>query len=140
MRVNKFNSEGCFDSIPIVTFTNLTNKKKAEKNSVFKPFVYICSNYSGNTCRDLKKARDFCSFAIRKNYIPLASYMLFSKHLDADNPINRELAMILLGKCSELWVFGSAISKAMAEEIAKAKKLKLLIRYFNENLEEADIL
>ena len=137
MRVNKFNCKGFNDPIPIVTFTNLNNKKKAEKNSVFKPFVYICSNYSGNTCRDVKKARDFCSFAIRKNYIPLASYMLFSKLMDADNPINRELAMILLGKCSELWVFGNTISKAMAEEISNAKKLKLLIRYFNENLEEA---
>lgn len=140
MRVNKFSSEGCYGPTPIVTFTNLNNKKKAEKNSAFKPFVYICSNYSGNTGRDFKKARDFCSFAIRKNYIPLAPYMLFSKLLDTDNPINRELAMILLGKCSELWVFESTISKAMAEEIAKAKKLKLLIRYFNENLEEADIL
>ena len=48
--------------------------------------------------------------------------------MDDDDSKERELAMfmnmVLLGKCNELWVFGSTISNGMAQEIEKAKKRK----------------
>ena len=60
--------------------------------------------------------------------------------MDDDKPEERELAMfmdlVLLGHCSELWVFGSTISEGMRMEIAKAEKKLIRIRYFTEEMEE----
>lgn len=53
----------------------------------------------------------------------------------------RELAMfmnmVFLGRCEELWVFGSDISEGMQMEIQKAQKKNMKIRYFTEDLVEA---
>lgn len=144
MGVNKFNSEGYYDPTPFVALTKVIKEEKAERKSAFKPLVYICSPYSGDTATNVKKARDFCRFAIRKNYIPLAPHLLFPQFMDDNNPKDRELAMlmnmVLLGKCNELLVFGSTISDGMAQEIEKAKKRRQLIKYFNEELQEVDSL
>ena len=60
-------------------------------------------------------------------------------YLDDEDPEERELglriALILLGKCEELWVF-DRVSKGMAEEIAKAKRRNMPIRYFDFRCEE----
>ena len=45
-------------------------------------------------------------------------------------------ALILLGKCDELWIFGDRISQGMAREIAQAKRRNIPIRYFNGRCEE----
>ncbi|KOA21169.1 hypothetical protein CLHOM_02990 [Clostridium homopropionicum DSM 5847] len=144
MTISKFNSEGYYDPTPYAAITNVIKEEKAERNSAFKPLVYICSPYSGDIDINVKKARAFCRFALEKNCIPLAPHLLFPQFMDDDIPQERELAMfmnmVLLGKCNELWVFGDIISKGMAEEIAKAKKRKQLIRYFNEKLQEVDSL
>ncbi|MCQ4922217.1 DUF4406 domain-containing protein [Tissierella carlieri] len=140
MGVNKFNSEGYHDPTAFEALTNIIEKEKAEKRAAFKPLVYICSPYAGDIDNNVKKARKFCRFAIEKNHIPLAPHLLFPQFMDDNDTKERELAMfmnmVLLGKCNELWVFGSIISKGMEEEIAKAKKRKQLIRYFNEHLQE----
>lgn len=140
MGVNKFNSEGYYDPTPYAAITNIIKGLKAEKNSVFKSLVYICSPYSGDIDTNVKKARAFCRFALEMNCIPLAPHLLFPQFMNDNIPQERELAMfmnmVLLGKCNELWVFGNIISNGMAQEIAKAKKRKQLIRYFNERLQE----
>lgn len=140
MGVNKFNSEGYYDPTPHTAITNIIKGLKAEKNSVFKPLVYICSPYSGDIDTNVKKARAFCRFALEMNCIPLAPHLLFPQFMKDNIPQERELVMfmnmVLLGKCNELWVFGDMISNGMEEEIAKAKKRKQLIRYFNEKLQE----
>ncbi|MBV4421051.1 DUF7768 domain-containing protein [Clostridium tyrobutyricum] len=144
MKINKFNSEGYYDPTPYVAITNVIKEEKTERNSAFKPLVYICSPYSGNIEENVKKARAFCRFALEMNCIPLAPHLLFPQFMDDENPQERELAMfmnvILLGKCNELWVFGNTISNGMAQEIEKAKKRKQLIRYFNEKLQEVGSL
>jgi hypothetical protein len=60
--------------------------------------------------------------------------------MDDDNENEREMAMhfnyVLLGKCSEVWVFGGVISRGMAREIALAKKRRMKIRWFTWNMEE----
>lgn len=140
MNINKFNSEGYYDPTTYEVLTNILKEEKAEKNSAFKPIVYICSPYSGDIDINVKKARAFCRFALEKNYIPLAPHLLFPQFMNDDIPQERELAMfmnmVLLGKCNELWVFGNTISNGMAQEIEKAKKRKQLIKYFNEKLQE----
>lgn len=144
MNINKFNSEGYYDPTPYAAITNITKGLKAEKKSVFKPLVYICSPYSGDIEENVKKARAFCRFALEMNCIPLAPHLLFPQFMNDDIPQEQELAMfmnmVLLGKCNELWVFGDIISNGMAQEIERAKKHKQLIRYFNEKLQEVDSL
>ncbi|WP_337833210.1 DUF7768 domain-containing protein [Desulfoscipio gibsoniae] len=44
--------------------------------------------------------------------------------------------MVWLGKCDELWVFGSNISSGMSKEISKAKERGIPIRYFTKYCEE----
>ena len=44
--------------------------------------------------------------------------------------------IVFLGRCEQLWVFGSTISKGMAAEIEKAKQKKMVIRYFTEDCKE----
>ena len=54
----------------------------------------------------------------------------------AERAIGMFMGMVLLGKCEQLWVFGSTISKGMAAEIEKAEKRDMPIRYFTEQCEE----
>ena len=46
------------------------------------------------------------------------------------------MGIVFLGKCNELWVFGETITNGMQREIDKAKKRRMTIRYFTEELEE----
>ena len=46
--------------------------------------------------------------------------------------------MVFLGKCTELWVFGEDITNGMEQEISKAKKRRMTIRYFTEDMEEVE--
>ena len=45
MNIDKHNSEGYYDP---TSFDALTNVAKAEKQSAFRPLVYICSPFSGD--------------------------------------------------------------------------------------------
>lgn len=60
--------------------------------------------------------------------------------MDDDDELEREMAMhfnyVLLGKCSEVWIFGGVISRGMAREIALAKKRRMKLRWFTQDLKE----
>ena len=68
----------------------------------------------------------------------MAAHLLLPQFMSEKN--ERELAMfmdmVLMGKCEEVWVFGSEITSGMAEEIAKAKKRRMTVRYFTEDCKE----
>ncbi|MFT8313417.1 MAG: DUF4406 domain-containing protein [Clostridium sp.] len=140
MCISKYNSEGYQDPTTYQALTNIIKGERAEKNAAFKPLVYICSPYSGDIVGNVKKARDFCRFAVDKNTIPIAPHLLFPQFMNDDIPQERELAMfmnmVLLGRCSELWVFGEKVSKGMSAEIQRAKQKRMTIRYFTEDLKE----
>ena len=57
---------------------------------------------------------------------PNCSHLMFPQFMDDENPEERELAIfmdiVLIGKCSEVWVLGNTISSGMAREIEVAKK------------------
>jgi len=140
MGINKYNPEGYRDPTPHEALTNIMKKEKAEKKSAFKPLVYICSPYSGNVEENVNKARSFCRFALEQNCIPIAPHLLFPQFMDDEDIEERELAIfmdiVLMGKCSEVWVLGSTISSGMVREIEVAKKRRQNVRYFNEGYEE----
>ena len=140
MSINKYNSEGYYDPTPHQALTNIL---KEENKSTFRPLVYIASPFSGDVERNTERARGYCRLAVSKGYIPLAPHLHYPQFLNDDDKEERELGLffglVLLCKCSEIWVFNK-ISVGVAKEIAKAKKRGMPIRYFNGRCEEVDSL
>lgn len=145
MRISRYNSEGYYDP---TTYEALSAVGKLEKEAMaakraYRPLVYICSPFSGDTDGNTRKARRYCRFAVRNGCIPLAPHLLFPQFMDDTKPTERNLALfmdiVLLGKCDQLWVFGKEISAGMAAEIGKAEKKNMTIRYFTEELKEAAV-
>ncbi|MFY9282846.1 MAG: DUF4406 domain-containing protein [Miniphocaeibacter sp.] len=137
MKISKLNSEGYYDPTPHKALTNIMKKEKTKKE--YLPLVYIASPFSGDMERNTTKAQGYCRFAVKEGYIPLAPHLHYPQFLDDEDPDERKLglrfALILLGKCEELWVF-DRVSKGVAQEIAKAKRRNMPIRYFNSKCEE----
>ncbi|MDE6901987.1 MAG: DUF4406 domain-containing protein [Lachnospiraceae bacterium] len=129
MGIRKFNSEGYYDPTPHEALKSIRD---------YRPLVYVCSPFSGDTQANAEKARRYSRFAVDRGAIPIAPHLLFPQFLSEDT--ERELAMfmdmVLLTKCEQLWVFGSAVSEGMRREIEKAKKKYMTIRYFTEDLKE----
>lgn len=135
MAISKFNCEGYFDP---TTYEALSNVEREEKAARYRPLVYICSPFSGDISGNMDKAKKYSRFAVDQKAIPLAPHLLFPQFMDEET--ERELAvfmdMVLLGRCKEVWVFGSHISDGMAAEIEKAKRKQIKIRYFSEDCKE----
>ena len=134
---NLYNSEGYFSPTEFEAFTRI---EKAEKEAAFRPVVYICSPYSGDTERNIENARKYSRFAVDRNYLPITPHIYFTQFMNDEVPEERKTAIfmnrVLLSKCVELWVFGSVISRGMKGEIKRAKRKHLKIRYFTEKMEE----
>ena len=103
----------------------------------FRPIVYICSPYAGDTAANTEAARRYSRFAVETGYIPIAPHLLFPQFLNDADPDERELGLFfgnaLMSKCSEVWVFGSRISAGMQTEINRAKWKNYRLRYFTED-------
>lgn len=138
--MDKYNHEGYPDPTACEALSNVERGETAAKP--YLPLVYIASPFSGDTERNLEKARGYCRFAVGKGCVPLAPHLHFPQFMDDGDKGQRELgirfALILLGKCDELWAFGDRASEGMAREIAKAKKRGMPIRYFNDRCEAKD--
>ncbi|MBS4007132.1 MAG: DUF4406 domain-containing protein [Clostridium sp.] len=135
--MDRFNAEGYPDPTAAEALANIAREEKARN---WKPCVFICSPFAGDIDRNTLNARRYLKFAIDKGVIPFAPHLLYPPVLDEHDPAQRELGlyfgMVWLGKCDELWVFGSYISSGMGAEIARARKRRIPIRYFTENCEE----
>ena len=138
MGVNKFNSEGYYDPTAFEALTTIEQEAKAAR--AYRPIVYICSPLSGAVESNQLKARGYCRYAVDTGYIPIAPHLYFPQFMNDTNHQERNLAMfmdiVLMSKCSELWVFGDTISRGMSIEIEKAKRKKMPIRYFSEECKE----
>ncbi len=114
--------------------------EEARKRSNFRPLVYICSPYAGDTERNMENARTYSRFALVQHTIPVTPHLLYPQFLSEET--ERELALfigtVLLGKCEEIWVFGGRVSSGMAAEIKHARKWHKPIRWFNAELEEVE--
>lgn len=131
------NKEGYPDPTAYEALSNVARDEKAAKT--YLPLVYIASPFAGDTERNTEKARGYCRFTMGKGCIPLAPHLHFPQFMDEGDSEQHELrlrfALILLGKCDELWVFGDTVSEGMAREISKAKRRGMPIRYFNDKCE-----
>lgn len=135
---SKCNSEGYFDPTAYEALTKI--EREAKQARAFRPLVYICSPLSGNIAANQRSARRYCRFAVDSGCIPLAPHLYFPQFMDDGNRAERDLALfmdiVLLSKCSELWVFGERISKGMSIEIEKAKHKGQPIRWFTDDCKE----
>ena len=86
--------------------------------------------------------RDSSRYAVKENAIPVTPHLLYPQFMDDGNDAEREMAMhfnyVLLGKCTELWVFGGVVSRGMAREIGVAKKRRMKIRWFDHAMKEVN--
>lgn len=79
--------------------------KKHLENPNFRPLAYICSPYSGDKDRNIKKAIHYAELAYKNGAIPVTPYLLFPFMNDED--INQRedaffMDIILLGKSQEV--------------------------------------
>jgi hypothetical protein len=137
MKISKYNKEG----YPVLTeYYALKNIEAEERRKHFRPLVYICSPYAGDTKKNVRQARKYSRFAVSKGYIPLAPHLLFPQFLNDGNSQERKLGLffgnVLMSKCAEIWVFGDSITNGMRSEIKYAQRKKYTLRYFTETLEE----
>jgi len=118
----------------------LDNIARETREHAWRPRVFICSPYAGDVIGNIEKARRYLRFAVDKGTIPFAPHLLYPQVLDDSNPEDRSLGLffglVWLGRCHELWVFGSVCSQGMAEEIGCASCRGMPIRYFTEDLSE----
>lgn len=133
MEKDYLNHEGYNDPTP---YKALKSVHKGLKN--YRPLVYICSPYSGDPPGNTLKARRYSRFAVDQGAIPIAPHLLLPQYME--EATERELAilmdMVILDRCKELWVFGNFISEGMQAEIDRARKKRMRIRYFSEELKE----
>ena len=135
MGVSFYNAEGYSDPVP---FEAINSIEREEKKAKYRPLVYICSPFAGDEEGNTMKARKYSRFAVDNKAIPIAPHLLLPQFME--EATERELAMfmnmVLLGRCTELWVFGERISEGMESEIQRAKQKRMTIRYFTEDLRE----
>ena len=129
------NREGYADP---TMYEALKQVQKAEYG--YRPLVYICSPYAGDTETNIEIAREFCATAVARRVIPLAPHLLFPQFMDDTDPDERELAMafnrVLLSKCEAMWVYTGHVSRGMRAEIEWGRELELPIHYFNADFQE----
>ena len=142
MGISRYNGEGYHDPTTYEALSGIRKEERAAKRA-YRPLVYICSPFAGDTAGNTQKARHYCRFAVRNGAIPFAPHLLFPQFLDDGKPAERAIGMfmgmVLLGKCEQLWVFGKDISTGMAAEIEKAEKKGMPVRYFTEKCEEVGL-
>jgi hypothetical protein len=138
MSIDKYNAEGYYDPTAYEAMTIIEKEERALR--AFRPIVYICSPYAGDTEININAAQKYSRFAVNKGYIPIAPHLLFPQFMNDTDPEERKLGLFfgnaLMSKCSEVWVFGERISTGMEAEIKRARWKNYRLRYFSESCEE----
>ena len=138
--MDRYNAEGYPDP---TAYNALSAIERDERAKPYLPLVYIASPFAGDMERNLERTRGYCRLAVSKGCIPLAPHLLYPQFMDDETSETRELgiffALVLLGKCDEIWVFGERISEGMSREIAKAERRGISIRYWNSRCEEVRV-
>lgn len=112
---------------------------KREKKEAFKPMVYICAPFGGEVEQNTKRAIRLAEVAYHEGNMPVIPHVQYP-FMDDCNPVDRRNALsfdlILMGKCQEVWVLASTITKGMKKELRVAKKHRQTIRWFDKDYKE----
>ena len=100
----------------------------------YRPVVYICSPYAGDTVRNILAAQKYCRYAALTGYIPFAAHLIFPQFLDDGKADERALGLsfgnVFMDRCKEVWIFGDTLSSGMRAERDRAMSRHMTIRYF----------
>jgi len=137
--ISKKNQEGYPDPTAYEALTAIQRQRKPKAHSNHL-IVFICSPFAGDMLQNTKRARQYCHFAVEKGAIPFAPHLHYPQFLNDQDEEQRSLGLffgtVWLAKCDELWAFGGHQSKGMKMEIAKARKMGIPVRFFNDRCEE----
>ena len=150
-----YNSEGYHDPTAGSIFAECTRKERSDRRNAtrkanararkqecakYRPIVYICSLYAGDTVRNILAAQRYCKFAVEQGCIPFAAHLFFSQFMDDSDPMQRSLGLsfgnIFMDKCQEIWIFGGSYSAGMRAEYERAVRKGYRIRYFTTECRE----
>lgn len=93
--------------------------------------VFVSSPYAGNVVYNVAVARAAARIVIDAGGVPVVPHLYIPLVLDDDVPAERDLglslALGLLARCDEMWVFGEP-SAGMRMELDEAERLGLPVR------------
>ena len=106
--------------------------------------VYICSplrpvlldpvSRTEELNTNIKLARDACTLAVYRGFLPVAPHLYFPQFLNDDVPAERNLGLdmgkALLRQCAQLWIISPRISNGMSAEIKEAQKRGIPVLVF----------
>ncbi len=128
-RIDKRNAEGYMDLTAYQAIRAADTKKFS-----FRPIIYVCSPYSGDTAGNTERAKRYSRFVVDEGGIPLTPHLFLPLFMREET--ERDLAIFmdlaLLSKCAELWVFGDVISDGMQIEISHAQRKGKPVRFVSE--------
>ena len=135
MAIDKYNAERYYDP---TTYEALTNVINEERKARYRPLVYICFQSSGILPKDIGMAKMYSRFAVDNKAIPISSDLLLSMCMEKEieNDTFLFIDNVLLGKCEELWVFGTNITDEMKYKITRSKRKNKQVRYFTDECKE----
>lgn len=126
---------GAYDSIRQMEKAFCTGKK-------YIPWVYIASPYRGDIKTNTENAKRYSFFAVMQGKVPFCPHIYFTQFLDDNVKVERKiglnLALHMLRRCREVWVFGDTVSEGMRNEIRIAKKRHIPVRYFTSECVEVN--
>ena len=85
--------------------------------------IYICSPLRGDIEGNTQKAREYCRAIVElfPDAVPIAPHLYCTQFLDDRIPEERaagmDMALALLDKCDEVWVFSDRLSEGVLREI-----------------------
>ena len=126
---------GAYNSIRRMEKAFFTGKK-------YIPWVYIASPYRGDVKTNTENAKRYSLFAVLRGKVPFCPHIYFTQFLDDNVEVERKiglnLALNMLRRCREVWVFGDTVSEGMKNEIRIAKKRHIPVRYFTSECVEVN--
>ena len=126
---------GAYDSIRQMEKAFCTGKK-------YIPWVYIASPDRGDVKTNTENAKRYSFFAVMQGKVPFCPHIYFTQFLDDNVKVERKiglnLALHMLRRCREVWVFGDTVSEGMRNEIRIAKKRHIPVRYFTSECVEVN--
>ena len=128
------NSEGYSDPTAYYAIRNCTQ----EYGNGYMPLVMI---YAAGQDSENMLARKGSCLAVRMNCIPIAPQLICMDCYYQDSKVNqvkaRQIAMILLRKCKEVWICGNGDDAFVPRLIDKALSLGITLKFYSESFEEA---
>lgn len=126
---------GAYDSIRQMEKAFCTGKK-------YIPWAYIASPYRGDVKTNTENAKRYSLFAVMQGKVPFCPHIYFTQFLNDNVEVERKiglnLALHMLRRCREVWVFGDTVSEGMRNEIRIAKKRHIPVRYFTSECVEVN--